>query len=122
MTTRERWTVYPLLFLAIGLALRANVLPPEQLGDLDVVRLTCRELAVVDDRGHQVVRTGRDPADGGGRVELLDAGRRLAVVIGAGAVAEDAAIRFFDSQEREIDRVAPVGATLPPPGPSPRRR
>lgn len=122
MTSRERWTVYPLLFLAIGLALRANVLPPEQVGDLDITRLTCRELVVVDDRGNPFVRTGRDSADGGGRIELFDSGRRLAVVIGAGAVAEDASIRFFDSQEREVDRLAPAGALLPPPGPSPRRR
>jgi hypothetical protein len=30
MTSRERWTVYPLLFLAIGLALRAATIPPAE--------------------------------------------------------------------------------------------
>jgi hypothetical protein len=30
MTTRERWIVYPLLFLTLGLALRDKVIPPMQ--------------------------------------------------------------------------------------------
>ena len=30
MTSRERWTVYPLLFLAIGLAVRAVAIPEER--------------------------------------------------------------------------------------------
>ncbi len=28
MTTRERWIVYPLLFLSLGIALRDKVMPP----------------------------------------------------------------------------------------------
>ena len=28
MTTRERWIVYPLLFLSLGIALRDKVIPP----------------------------------------------------------------------------------------------
>ena len=56
MTSRERWTVYPLLFLALGLAVRAAVLcderfaapPPETL---EIKRIECRELIVRDADG-----------------------------------------------------------------------
>lgn len=56
MTSRERWTVYPLLFLALGLAVRAAVLceehvaapPPEAI---EAERIECRELIVRDPAG-----------------------------------------------------------------------
>jgi hypothetical protein len=40
MTTRERWIVYPLLFLALGTAIKPKLVPAE--------RVTCRFLEVVD--------------------------------------------------------------------------
>jgi len=55
MTTRERWTVYPLLFLALGLAVRAAVLSDERLAEppeiLEADRVECRELIVRDADG-----------------------------------------------------------------------
>lgn len=54
MTTRERWTIYPLVFLALGLSMRAVLVPhgefeTARVGRLeaDVVeagRVVCREL------------------------------------------------------------------------------
>jgi hypothetical protein len=54
MTTRERWTIYPLVFLALGLSMRAVLVPhgefeTARVGRLeaDVVeagRVICREL------------------------------------------------------------------------------
>jgi hypothetical protein len=29
MTSRERWIVYPLLFLTLGIAMRDKVIPPQ---------------------------------------------------------------------------------------------
>ena len=50
MSTRERWIVYPLLFLALGLALRDKLIPPErirafhlQVQDLRADRVECRQ-------------------------------------------------------------------------------
>jgi hypothetical protein len=40
MSTRERWIVYPLLFLALGTAIKPKLVPAE--------RVTCRTLEVVD--------------------------------------------------------------------------
>ena len=34
MSTRERWIVYPLLFMTLGIALRDKIMPPAHLGNL----------------------------------------------------------------------------------------
>ena len=36
MSTRERWIVYPLLFMTLGIAMRDKVVPPNHLGNLDM--------------------------------------------------------------------------------------
>jgi hypothetical protein len=56
MTTHERWTVYPLIFLALGLAVRAAVLSEEREAEplpavLEAERVECRELIVRDADG-----------------------------------------------------------------------
>lgn len=52
MNSRERWTVYPLLFLALGLALRDKIVPPSRFGALSVTssevaarKIECGELS-----------------------------------------------------------------------------
>ena len=67
MTSRERWTVYPLLFLALGLAVRAAVLSEERLAEppprtLDVDRVECRELVVRDADGTVLLEVPPDCA------------------------------------------------------------
>ena len=71
MSDRERWTVYPLLFLAIGLAMRAVLVPPAELGEIDAVKLVCREIVVRNATGKVMVHIGR-VAEGGGRLEIND--------------------------------------------------
>lgn len=54
MSTRERWIVYPLLFLAIGLGLRNKLFPPSRFGggeetvihaaEIDAKLIRCGEL------------------------------------------------------------------------------
>jgi hypothetical protein len=82
MTSRERWTVYPLLFLSLGLAVRAIVVPSGEFAaarvdDLECIRLSCEELVVVGEDGGVLVHVGREAAldgstegVGGGRIEL----------------------------------------------------
>ena len=36
MTDRERWIVYPLVFLTLGIALRNQFLPTRQFGAVDL--------------------------------------------------------------------------------------
>jgi hypothetical protein len=44
MSTRERWIVYPLVFLTLGIALRDKLIPPARFGNLGM-RLEAGEIA-----------------------------------------------------------------------------
>ena len=62
MSTRERWIVYPLLFLALGTALRPKLAPTFEASIMQITsddvksreltadRITCRSLTIVDDQ------------------------------------------------------------------------
>jgi hypothetical protein len=99
MTDRERWTVYPLLFLSLGIAVK-DKLPPKHV-DVDEVR--CGRLVVTDrqHRDHVVIGTTPD----GGVVELR--GERGAGTIALGYFDHLAALMFRDS--RGAIRVPPLG-------------
>jgi hypothetical protein len=62
MSTRERWIVYPLLFLALGTAIKPKLVPPElrglemASGNLQANRIICRSLDVVDDDSRPYIR------------------------------------------------------------------
>jgi hypothetical protein len=62
MTDRERWIVYPLLFLALGAAVKDKI-----VGFVDQVKcksLVCNAVVVVDGRGREQVVVSSD-AEGG---------------------------------------------------------
>lgn len=99
MTTRERWTVYPLLFLAIGLALRAATIPPADLevDALEAGRVVCGEIVVTSDDGTKLVHIGRVKGGGGGRIEISDRAGAEAVAIGTGPEGRAGSVEFFDA-------------------------
>ena len=104
MSSRERWTVYPLLFLAIGLALRAVALPPERL-DVDTIeaaRVICGEIVVTSDDGTKLVHVGRVKGQGGGRIEISDRDGHEAVAVGTGPEGRDGTVEFFDAEGATI--------------------
>src|SRR5262249_42778270 len=73
MSDRERWIVFPLLLLAIGLALRNNleVQDEGQTAEADVIR--CRALEVLGPEGKPTV-TITSSSKGDGLLEVCDAG------------------------------------------------
>lgn len=100
MSTRERWIVYPLLFMTLGIAMRDKIYRPSHLGatqvdagEIAVGRLRCNELQVANvvcDRvearqsecralvvngldGRPVVVAGADAKNGAGSVETFTA-------------------------------------------------
>ena len=79
MSSRERWTVYPLLFLAIGLAVRAGALPAERFatlaaGAVEAEQIICREIVVTaTDDPADVIAVGTRPKSRDGVVERFDA-------------------------------------------------
>ena len=104
MTSRERWTVYRLLFLAIGLAMRAALIPPADLEieSLEVGRIVCGEIVVTADDGTKLVHIGRVKGGGGGRIEIADRAGAEAVAIGTGPDDRDGTIEFFDAEGATI--------------------
>ncbi|MFM8736027.1 MAG: hypothetical protein ACKOC8_12655 [Pirellulales bacterium] len=113
MTTRERWTVYPLLFLAIGLALRGVAVPPARFtaGSIETGRVVCGEIVVTSDEGTKLVHIGRVKGGGGGRIEINDSLGKEAVAIGTGAEGRDGSLEFFDAAGLVTTRVA-GGSTM----------
>jgi hypothetical protein len=84
MSTRERWIVYPLLFLTLGIAIRDKFLPPRilrvqnllayeaiaapimQSGNIKSNLCECRDFTVFDPSGRPVVKAaaGSNPEGG----------------------------------------------------------
>jgi hypothetical protein len=103
MTSRERWTVYPLLFLAIGLAVRAVAVPEEkfaaaQVGDLETSRITCREIVVEAEDGTVLIHMGRVIGAGGGRIEIKDEKGVDSIAIGTRPQDRSGAVECYDAE------------------------
>ena len=65
MSTRERWIVYPLLFLALGAALRDKIIGKIEIPQLEVKEaVKCGTLFVMGPNGQPAVLAGvvRGPA------------------------------------------------------------
>lgn len=112
MTTKERWTVYPLLLLAIGLAVRGNTtmsssVPAVSAGAVTADTVFCKELAIITDDGQIVVHAGRVKEGGGGRIEIRDAQGNDAIAIGTSAESRDGSVEFFDAEGKRIERLSP---------------
>ncbi|MCE9554707.1 MAG: hypothetical protein K8T91_15225 [Planctomycetes bacterium] len=98
MTDRERWIVYPLLFLALGASLRDKFGGPESI---DATRIHCDELSatqiVIADPRDKQPRIVLKSVPGGsqesgtvaqtsGQIELLDGSKRVQTAMAHGAV------------------------------------
>src|SRR5690348_3272630 len=75
MNSRERWTVYPLLFLTLGIALTDKLTRQVQTD-----RVVCKNLLVTDRQGKPQVVVTATP--GGGIVQTQANGPGLNVVLG----------------------------------------
>lgn len=98
MSSRERWTVYPLLLLAIGLGMRTA--PPSEenlkLDMLSAAQVRCREIIVEADNGTVLLHMGRVVDAGGGRIEIKDADGVETIAIGTRPGDRDSRIEFYD--------------------------
>jgi hypothetical protein len=97
MSDRERWIVYPLLLLAIGLALRNGVETPDEGhgAEVDVVR--CKALEVMGPEGKPTVTiTTSDKGDG--MVETGNANGKLQSRLSANP--SGGALQLLDSEDQ----------------------
>lgn len=125
MTTKERWTVYPLLLLAIGLALRGELVGrPSGAVVQETVSaeaVVCRELVIVGETSEPgktppvILHAGRVKGGGGGRIEIRDAGGIDAMAIGTSVESRDGGIEFFDAAARLLDKLGPEPVASPEP-------
>ena len=67
MTSRERWTIYPLLFFALAMAARDKVATPPESSFRSI---TCQRLVVQNLNGQPLIQIGVS-ADGNGAIEVL---------------------------------------------------
>jgi hypothetical protein len=73
LTSRERWTIYPLLFLALGVALRDKL-----TATVDSRFMSCEELEIVDRHGQLQMRLTSLEGDSG-KILLYGPDGRLAL-------------------------------------------
>ncbi len=90
MTNRERWIVYPLLFLTLGLVMRDKVAPPSPgfmqpgMNALSVrcMHLECQDLTVAGPDGEKRVLIGVT-ANQAGQLEVYGSDHTMVLVAGA---------------------------------------
>jgi len=104
MSVNERWVVYPLLFLTLGVALRDKVVPPGEVAAeqvrcnrLLVAEADCRVVQVAGSNGKGGVRLGTLP-DGAGRIEVHGGTDEPLVRIGGGPGRKSGVVETFAPQ------------------------
>jgi hypothetical protein len=116
MSNRERWIIYPLLFLTFGAVMRDKLIIPPKLAarevvcekihsdEMEVGRARCQDLSTVQTRASRLVidddegnnRAVLDVGNGGsGRLELLDADGRPAVGAGTDGTGRGGMMAVF---------------------------
>ena len=111
MTSRERWTIYPLLFLSLGLGTRLAIVPTGRFAavkvdELEAKRVVCQELIIEDDRKTVVIHLGRLEKDGGGRIEIADASGETRAAIGTQREQPGGVIEISNSRGETIVTVS----------------
>jgi hypothetical protein len=127
VTTKERWTVYPLLLLAIGLALRGELTSDvDRSGQtISAETVVCRELAVIGEPGEAdqpapiIVHAGRVRGGAGGRIEIRDGTGADAVAIGTSSAGREGGVEFFDAGGQLLGKLGPkASSSATPPVPA----
>jgi len=75
MSDRERWTVYPLLFLTLGVALKDKIVREVNVKDVICQKVFCNALVVTDPRGGEQVAISSN--DEGGQVRVHGTKNRM---------------------------------------------
>ncbi len=112
MSTRERWIVYPLLFLTLGLALRDKFIPSSvravdlmtpkiRCNELEVAsvrcgKIECAALDVIGPKGEELIKMGM-ASNRAGRLELCGVDGKTVVVLGAGGEGKSGIVETLSS-------------------------
>ncbi len=102
MSDYERWTIYPLLLLTLGIVLKDKMLRP--VADAVV----CHKLSVVDGEGNTLVAMGPTERQAGG-LEIFTAGGRPLVVMGPDAEGKHGAISTLTDEGQPLVEMSSHG-------------
>ena len=118
MTSHERWVVYPLLLLTLGIAMRDKIVLPRlaarelkthaircneldvgtaRCGELNVAVAKCRVVSVIGPDGTDGVRLGVIP-DSGGRLEICGGDGKIVVASGTDQSGGSGMLETFDAE------------------------
>ena len=100
MSDRERWVVYPLLFLAIGLGLRNDAMQDQKnTNPAEVDSLRCKTLEVLDAAGKPKIKLGISEA-GTGVIETAAANGAVMTELGTGPSGGH--LTLFDADRQKL--------------------
>jgi hypothetical protein len=109
MSSRERWVVYPLVFLTLGIALKDKI-----TRDVSVKRLQCESLLVTDRQGERQVYISANQS--GNTLHARSTNRGPDVILGQVEVSNGrqlAGMMFADEQGRFLTRPGVVVPMIP---------
>jgi hypothetical protein len=128
MSTRERWVIYPLLFLAIGFAMRSGVIQSEQEKQITTDLVRCKAIEVEDDQPRVIIKA-KGKGDTGALLALLHADSEEALVLendGRPQIFEGIYQPSGQVKRRRlvwfIDPLNPYGELSPSKRPSPKEK
>jgi hypothetical protein len=104
MTSRERWTVYPLLFLSLGITLKDKVTK-----EITTERVNCRSMVVTDREGKPQISLASTPT--GGSVRIPSPRGTMWMLGNAGSLS---GILFIDSRGKVIQPTPMSPLFIPP--------
>lgn len=115
MSNRERWIIYPLLFMTLGITIRGRLFLPkartpgvkvEQVDAVDVraedvhaVDVHCRSLTVTDADGATRLRIGVTSSNAG-QLEIYKGSEEMVVLIGTDQAGQSGLIEVFGPDQQ----------------------
>lgn len=107
MTSRERWTIYPLLFLSLGMGLRSRLTGMET-----ATTVRCQRLFIVDEAGKPLIAAGASRDGSAGEILIQTAAGIPQVDLGSNGAAGN--LRTFgpDGKPLTLLRGSPRGGHL----------
>jgi hypothetical protein len=102
MSTRERWIVYPLLFLALGTAIKPKLTSPESRrvmegpASLSIDKLWCTQLRIVGEDDRPRIIAFAD--EGGGRIHVVDNNGQTVVALSADPKTRAGLVETFNEK------------------------
>lgn len=105
MSNRERWIIYPLLFMTLGITIRGRLFLPKartpgvKVEQVDALDVQCRSLTVTDADGATRLQIGVTSSNAG-QLEIYKGSEEMVVLIGTDQAGQSGLIEVFSSDKQ----------------------